>query len=217
MFAAKLYADPATGQNGPAARNHTIPQKRMENHPRVGLDRSDDVDNFGCSAVSGVGSTFGDETSSGGVGRADMSERDKARCMLGGQVVSTAFETSEDVGAARAEARDFLHGLRSVYGLAVSDEAVESVQLVVSELVTNTHKYAPGPCLVTLVLGEGVVEVSVRDGSSAMPQILEPDPERIGRHGLEIVMALCRSFGIHREPDGKHVKATLALNDTASA
>ncbi|MFC8494101.1 ATP-binding protein [Streptomyces sp. NPDC057235] len=83
--------------------------------------------------------------------------------------------------------------------------------------MTNAHKYAPGPCLVTLVLGEGVVEVSMRDGSSAIPRILEPDPERIGRNGLEIVMALCRSFEIHREPDGKRVKATLALNDNPPA
>jgi hypothetical protein len=39
------------------------------------------------------------------------------------------------------------------------------------------------------------------------------DPTRVGQHGLEIVMALCRSFAIHREPVGKRITATVALAD----
>ncbi|UFR00017.1 NAD(P)H-dependent oxidoreductase [Streptomyces sp. Go40/10] len=39
------------------------------------------------------------------------------------------------------------------------------------------------------------------------------DPGRGGQHGLEIVMALCRSFETHREPVGERIVATVALAD----
>ncbi|MFJ4126595.1 ATP-binding protein, partial [[Kitasatospora] papulosa] len=33
----------------------------------------------------------------------------------------------------------------------------------------------------------------------------------VGQHGLEIVIALSRSFEMHREPVGKRIKATITL------
>lgn len=87
------------------------------------------------------------------------------------------------------------------------------VQLVVSEMVTNSRKYAPGPCLLSLEVNEGAVEVSVWDSSTTLPLILAPDPGRVGQHGLEIVMALCQSFAVHREPVGKRITAAIELAD----
>ncbi|MET9935382.1 MULTISPECIES: ATP-binding protein [unclassified Streptomyces] len=145
----------------------------------------------------------------------DLAVRNGGRRLFGEQVVavSAAFEGSEDIAAARIVIRDFLHSVQSVHGLPVSERVMDTAQLVVSELVTNARKYAPGPCLLTLTLDEGAVEVGVWDSSTAMPLILGPDPQRVGQHGLEIVIALCRSFEIHREPVGKRVKATLVLAD----
>ncbi|MFE2872702.1 hypothetical protein [Embleya sp. NPDC059259] len=40
-----------------------------------------------------------------------------------------------------------------------------------------------------------------------------PDPDRIGRHGLETVMALRRSFAVHREPVGKRIIASVVPAD----
>lgn len=88
------------------------------------------------------------------------------------------------------------------------------VQLVVSELVTNARKYAPGPCLLTLEINGGAIEVSVWDSSPTPPAILAPDPTRIGQHGLEIVMAVGQSFAIHREPVGKRITTAIVLADT---
>lgn len=127
--------------------------------------------------------------------------------------VAAAFEGSEEIAEARDLARSFLVNLQAVHGLPVSGRAMGMVQLVVSELVTNARKYAPGPCLLTLEIEEGTVEVSVWDSSTMRPSVLAADPDRIGQHGLEIVMAVCRSFAVHREPVGKRITAAVVLAD----
>ncbi|MFD3533041.1 ATP-binding protein [Streptomyces sp. NPDC058664] len=128
--------------------------------------------------------------------------------------VSGAFEGSEDIAVARDLARSFLTDVQAVYGLPVSGRVMDTVQLVVSELVTNARKYAPGPCLLTLeVNGGGAVEVSVWDSNPTPPAILAPDPTRIGQHGLEIVIAVSQNFAVHREPVGKRITTAIGLVD----
>ncbi|MBX4178394.1 ATP-binding protein [Streptomyces geysiriensis] len=87
------------------------------------------------------------------------------------------------------------------------------VQLVVSELVTNARKYAPGPCLLDLEINEGAVQITVWDSDTTLPSVQAADPTRIGQHGLEIVMALSQTFCVHREPVGKRITASLVLAD----
>ncbi|MCX4579798.1 ATP-binding protein [Streptomyces sp. NBC_01571] len=127
--------------------------------------------------------------------------------------VSEAFEGSEEIAAARDLARSFLTGVQAVHGLPVSGRAMGMVQLVVSELVTNARKYAPGPCLLTMQVQDGAIEVTVWDSSTDLPAVLPPDPDRVGQHGLEIVMAVCQSFRFHREPVGKRITAAIVLAD----
>ncbi|MEV6960725.1 ATP-binding protein [Streptomyces sp. NPDC051207] len=127
--------------------------------------------------------------------------------------VSGAFEGSEDIALARDLARSFLMDVQAVHGVSVSGRAMGNVQLVVSELVTNARKYAPGPCLLTLEINGGAVKVTVWDSNPTPPVILAPDPMRIGRHGLEIVMAVGQSFTIHREPVGKRITTAIMLAD----
>nr|WP_181411947.1 ATP-binding protein [Streptomyces sp. F2] len=129
--------------------------------------------------------------------------------------VSAAFEGSEDIAAARDLARSFLADLRARHGLTVSARAEGMVQLVVSELVTNARKYAPGPCLLSLEVNEGAVEVTVWDSEPCLPVAQAADPGRVGQHGLEIVVAVCRSFEMHREPVGKRITAAVVLADDA--
>ncbi|MFD0492682.1 MULTISPECIES: ATP-binding protein [Streptomyces violaceusniger group] len=127
--------------------------------------------------------------------------------------VSGAFEGSEDIAVARELARGFLTDVQAVHGLPVSGRAMGMVQLVVSELVTNARKYAPGPCLLTLEINGGAIEVAVWDSNPTPPAILAPDPTRIGQHGLEIVMAVGQSFAVHREPVGKRITTAIVLAD----
>ncbi|MFF2306062.1 ATP-binding protein [Streptomyces sp. NPDC058128] len=129
--------------------------------------------------------------------------------------VSGLFEGSEDIAAARDLARVFLADAQAVHGLPVSEGAGSAVELVVSELVTNARKYAPGPCLLTLEIAGGAVEVTVWDSSPTLPVLLGSDPTRIGRHGLEIVTALAESFSLHREPVGKRITTRISLTDDA--
>ncbi|ORT55669.1 ATP-binding protein [Streptomyces sp. CB03238] len=75
------------------------------------------------------------------------------------------------------------------------------------------NKYAPGPCLLDLEVSDGAVEISVWDSDPALPVPQEADPNRVGKHGLEIVMAVCRSFEIRREPVGKRIRVTIVLAD----
>ncbi|GAA5215529.1 ATP-binding protein [Streptomyces thinghirensis] len=118
-----------------------------------------------------------------------------------------------DIARGRELARRFLARVRAAQGLPVSDRATDLVQLVVSELLTNACKYAPGPSLVDLELAEDRVEVTVWDSDPVLPVAESTDPGRIGRHGLEIVMAVCQSFEVHREPVGKRMRAAVRLAD----
>ncbi|WLQ40515.1 ATP-binding protein [Streptomyces laculatispora] len=123
------------------------------------------------------------------------------------------FEDSAEIAEARALARSFLADVQAIHGFPVSGRAMGTVQLVVSELVTNARKYAPGPCVLTLDIHDGAVFVSVWDSGTTLPVILPPDPSRVGQHGLEIVMAVCQSLGMRRKPVGKQITAVIALAD----
>lgn len=120
-------------------------------------------------------------------------------------------------GACIAEARHFAAGFltraRADHGVPLSARAVDLTQLVVSELVTNAHKYAPGPTLMELRIADAMVAVTVRDSVRNRPVAHSVDPHRVGRHGLEIVEAVAQEFRIDVEPAGKSVTASIALTD----
>ncbi|MEU9593343.1 ATP-binding protein [Streptomyces sp. NPDC048219] len=118
-----------------------------------------------------------------------------------------------DIARGRELARGFVARLRAARGIVVSDRAADLVQLVVSELLTNACKYAPGPSTVGLELTEGRVEVSVWDSDPVLPVPAASDPARVGRHGLEIVMAVCQTFEVCRETGGKRTTAAVRLAD----
>ncbi|MEU0336716.1 ATP-binding protein [Streptomyces sp. NPDC006193] len=117
------------------------------------------------------------------------------------------------IAEARRHAAAFLARVQGEYGLPVSARAMDLTRLVVSELVTNARKYAPGPVLMELRIVDGLVEVAVWDSDPVLPVARAADPGRVGQHGLEIVMAVVQGFEVHREPVGKRVTARIALAD----
>ncbi|MFE7170276.1 ATP-binding protein [Streptomyces sp. NPDC057616] len=124
-----------------------------------------------------------------------------------------ALDGSEPIAAARHAARRFMTELQAVHGIPVSERAMGTVELVVSELVTNAYKYAPGPALLDMEFNGGAVEISVWDTDPTLPAAYQVDPNRIGQHGLEIVMTVSRSFEVRRDPVGKRVKAAVVPAD----
>ncbi|MGW1727422.1 ATP-binding protein [Streptomyces sp. NPDC002306] len=115
------------------------------------------------------------------------------------------------IAQARRLAADFLARARADGEVTVSARAMDVTQLVVSELVTNARKYAPGPVLMELRIAGGAVEVTVQDSARVRPVACSGDARRLGRHGLEIVMAVAERFDVHLDPEGKRVTAHIAL------
>lgn len=117
------------------------------------------------------------------------------------------------IADARGQVLEFLTRAQSEYGLPVSARTMDLAQLVVSELVTNALKYAPGPVLLQLGIVDGMVEIAVWDTDPVLPLARAADVGRVGQHGLEIVLAVVQGFQAHREPVGKRITARLALFD----
>jgi anti-sigma regulatory factor (Ser/Thr protein kinase) len=115
------------------------------------------------------------------------------------------------IARARRHAADFLTGAHDRHGLDVSPYTVGTAQLVVSELVTNALKYAPGPVTMELRITGARVEIVVEDSNPAVPEAHPTDPDRVGRHGLEIVRAVTQDLDIQRLAQGKRVTARIAL------
>ncbi|MEW2267047.1 ATP-binding protein [Streptomyces sp. NPDC047853] len=118
-----------------------------------------------------------------------------------------------DISRARHLATGFLTKVQSEHGLPVAQRAMDLTQLVVSELVTNARKYAPGTILMDLRIIGDTVEVQVWDSDADLPMARAADAGRVGQHGLEIVMAVAQSFEAHREPVGKRICVRIALLD----
>ncbi|GGS62927.1 ATP-binding protein [Streptomyces griseoviridis] len=126
--------------------------------------------------------------------------------------MSAAYEgVPGDIARARDLARAFLVRLEHDHGHPVAARAAQAVELVVSELLTNACKHTSGPAVLDLELVGDQVYITVRDTDPGLPVARPPDPTRVGRHGLEIVMALAHSFDVHREPAGKRTRAAVPL------
>ncbi|WP_203690922.1 ATP-binding protein [Streptomyces sp. SID12488] len=115
------------------------------------------------------------------------------------------------IADARRHTIAFLDQARTDHDLPVSQRARDITQLVVSELVTNAVKYAPGPVRMELRINAHAVDIVVRDSDPVMPAARAADPGRIGQHGLEVVKAITEELLIEREPVGKRVTARIAL------
>ncbi|MFJ8596932.1 ATP-binding protein [Streptomyces sp. NPDC093598] len=134
----------------------------------------------------------------------------------GEQTMQTTVALEGDgtvIAQARHLATQFLTRVQAEQGLPVSQRAVDLTQLVVSELVTNARKYAPGPVLMDLRIAGDMVEVVVWDSEPVLPVARAADAGRVGQHGLEIVMAVAQGFEVQREPVGKRITVRIALLD----
>jgi anti-anti-sigma regulatory factor len=88
---------------------------------------------------------------------------------------------------------------------------VADAEAVVTELVSNGIRHACGDLQLQIVLGNRLLHLSLRDGSSQRPRRLIPDPTSEGGWGLMVVEAIATGWGSTPTADGKVVWATLRL------
>ncbi|MBC9727927.1 ATP-binding protein [Streptomyces sp. TRM68367] len=117
------------------------------------------------------------------------------------------------IAEARSFATGFLGRLRTEWCAVIDERSADALLLVVSELVTNADRHSNGPYILELEGTDAAVAVTVYDSSAALPRLFPRDPERIGRHGLEIVHALAENVTVERVPVGKRVRARVRVGD----
>ncbi len=104
----------------------------------------------------------------------------------------------QSVHAARRFATDALAGLPA--------EALESTELMVSELATNCIRHEHRSFYVTISRAARQVRVEVTDSGSGTPTMRSPGPNEPSGRGLQIVDMLADEWGIEPEvPAGKTV------------
>ena len=130
---------------------------------------------------------------------------------LGADQVTTC-ELSTDP-ATVAEVRGFVGTTLGGWHL---DELAFSLELIVSELVTNAIRYGRPPCYLRLIRDIDGLICEVSDASNAAPHLRRARTFDEGGRGLFIVAQLARRWGSRHTGTGKSIWAELALPESDS-
>ncbi|MEU3936458.1 ATP-binding protein [Streptomyces sp. NPDC029044] len=82
-------------------------------------------------------------------------------------------------------------------------------ELVVSELVTNAIRHAPGPCGMILRLSDDGLAITVWDTSAEQPVVRKRDGQRFGGHGMHVVHTVSAEVAVASLGVGKQITAYL--------
>ena len=127
---------------------------------------------------------------------------------------SAAWDTAD---TSIAEARQAVRTLLARAGHEPGHRPSQDAQLVVSELVTNALRHAPGPGSLALEVTPDatLLRITVRDSSSRTPEPSAHDAHHVGGHGLHLVARLCDQVHTIARGTGKQVVAHLRLREPA--
>lgn len=107
-------------------------------------------------------------------------------------------------GRARAFVRTQLHDWD------LSNDCIDTVLLLTSEVVTNALCHAAPPLHLALTHGSFGVDVDISDSNLAPPKVGRPDFDEEGGRGLWLVQALATMWGHTLTDERKSVWFTLA-------
>lgn len=113
---------------------------------------------------------------------------------------------------ARRDLRVFLARASRSGRAAFPASLVVDAELVVSELVTNALRHAPGPCGLKLHLTSRELVITVSDTSREVPVVKKPDRHRVGGHGLPLVHTVSDRVAVTPHEAGKQITAYLRLS-----
>ncbi|MEU0941440.1 ATP-binding protein [Streptomyces canus] len=88
---------------------------------------------------------------------------------------------------------------------AVQASRLTDAELVVSELISNVLRHAPGPCALTLRLTGTELSISMHDTSPDAPVVQPPDRRRVGGHGLYLVHSVSDRVVVTPRGTGKEI------------
>jgi anti-sigma regulatory factor (Ser/Thr protein kinase) len=94
---------------------------------------------------------------------------------------------------------------RERLGASCSSDTLETIALLVTELVTNAILHARTPLLLTLESRPGSVRIRVEDESNEQPALRHYEPDAVTGRGLALVEQLASSWGVDTTPSGKAV------------
>jgi anti-sigma regulatory factor (Ser/Thr protein kinase) len=114
--------------------------------------------------------------------------------------LSTVFPS---IAPSAANARRFVAASLRRWGC--SDDFIELVLLLTSELVTNAYRHAGTDTHVSVRLDGDCARIEVRDVGSGEPELRPLDTDRVDGRGLQIVDALADRWGYHSNPSGTTV------------
>jgi anti-sigma regulatory factor (Ser/Thr protein kinase) len=91
----------------------------------------------------------------------------------------------------------------------LSEESLEVVRLLTTELMTNAVRHGAGPVLVQVTWGDGEVRVEVEDRSPQRPVVRATDHDASNGRGLRLVDGLATGWGVLPARNGKRVWFTV--------
>jgi anti-sigma regulatory factor (Ser/Thr protein kinase) len=86
-----------------------------------------------------------------------------------------------------------------------SSDTLDTVALLVTELVTNAILHARTPLLLTLESHPGSLRICVEDKSNEQPAVRRYESDAVTGRGLALVEQLASSWGVDTTPSGKVV------------
>ena len=110
---------------------------------------------------------------------------------------------------ARAFAREQLTA--SYPGDTLETDTLETIALLVTELVTNAILHARTPLQLTLESRPGHVRICVEDESNEQPALRHYESDAVTGRGLALVQQLASSWGVDTTPSGKAVWCEVAV------
>jgi anti-sigma regulatory factor (Ser/Thr protein kinase) len=94
---------------------------------------------------------------------------------------------------------------RERFGTSCSGEALETIALLVTELVTNAILHARTRLQLTVESRAGYVRISVEDESDDQPALQRYETDAVTGRGLALVEQLASAWGVDATPSGKSV------------
>lgn len=100
-------------------------------------------------------------------------------------------------------ARRQVAALAGNLGVSVSDETLETVELLASEVIANAVMYSAAPCEVAVTRTDERIRVEVTDTAPSLPSAVEAGPNDECGRGLLLVDALADAWGVQPDLRGK--------------